>query len=170
MAGAKVIDSNTWIVLALLGALAALAFWRGGAELVGAGLGSGARLLLRFALVIALSFLAAGLAEVLVPREWVGRALGADSGLRGLLLASAAGALTPAGPFVSMPIAVALLRAGAGTAPVVAYVTAWMLISLHRLVAWEMPIMGTRFSLLRFGVCLALPMLAGLGARLVARA
>ena len=52
---------------------------------------------------------------------------------------------------------------------VVAYLSAWSLLALHRLVAWEVPILGARFALLRYAICLGLPVLAGLLARGFAR-
>jgi len=52
---------------------------------------------------------------------------------------------------------------------VVAYLTAWSLLALHRLVAWEVPILGARFALLRFAVSILLPILAGLAVRLIWR-
>jgi uncharacterized membrane protein YraQ (UPF0718 family) len=116
------------------------------------------------------SFLAAGIAQVLIPQEWVREALGEGSGLRGILLGAAAGIITPAGPFVSMPIAVVMLRSGAETGPVVAYLTGWALLALHRLIAWEAPILGWNFALFRWGICLVLPLLAGLLARALSRA
>jgi uncharacterized membrane protein YraQ (UPF0718 family) len=85
--------------------------------------------------------------------------------LRGILLASGLGMVTPAGPFVAMPIAAVMLRSGAGVAPVIAFLTAWALLALHRLVAWEIPILGWRLAALRYGVSLAIPVLAGLAAR-----
>lgn len=150
-------------------ALAALAWAQGGAELAGAGLRRGGALLARYGLLIVVSFLAAGLAEVLVPRDWVPRALGAEAGLRGIVIATGAGAITPSGPFVAIPLAAALVRSGAGTGAIVAYVSAWGLIALHRLVAWEVPILGPRLALLRWVVSLGLPVLAGLLARALAR-
>ncbi len=68
-----------------------------------------------------------------------------------------------------MPIAVVLLRSGAETGPVVAYLTGWSLLALHRLIAWEAPILGWNFALFRWGICLALPLLAGLLARALSR-
>lgn len=156
------------LVLATL-ALAALAWWRGGPELLRDGLGRGNAMCLRFALLIVLSFWAAGLAEVVLPDELVPRVLGPESGLRGILLATGAGAITPSGPFVAIPLAAAMVRAGAGAPPMVAYVSAWGLIAIHRLVAWEIPILGWRLALLRWGVSLALPVVAGLAARLLTR-
>ena len=153
----------------LLAALVAIAWQRGGSDLVRQGLSGGTVLLARYALLLVVSFLAAGFAEVLIPREWMRQTLGQESGLRGILIASAAGVVTPAGPFVAMPVAAVMLRSGAAPAAVVAFVTGWSLLALHRLVAWEIPILGARFALLRYAVCLALPIVAGLLTRALLR-
>ena len=142
--------------------LAVLAHARGGPELVSEGLRGGADLLVRFAPVIIVSFLAAGFAERLIPQEWVRERLDQDSGLVGILIGAGAGLITPGGPFVSMPIAAVMMRSGAGAGPVVAFLAAWSLLSIHRLVAWEVPILGWRFGslglLAALGPCLfALP-------------
>ncbi len=165
----RVIDPTLIVLLALLAGLAALAWSQGGVELVRRGLGSGWGMLLRFGPVIVVSFLAAGFADLLLPRDWVRAQLGAESGLRGLLLATGAGVLTPAGPFVSLPIAAVMIRTGAGAGPVVAFLSAWSLLALHRLVAWEIPILGWRFAALRYACCVALPLLAGWIARVLTR-
>jgi uncharacterized membrane protein YraQ (UPF0718 family) len=165
----RVFDGVFWILVAAVGALVLLAFLRGGGELAGRGLRAGGGSLLRFAPLLLVSFLAAGLVEVLVPREWASRALGAGSGLRGILIGIGAGAITPAGPFVSMPLAAVFLRSGAAPAPVVAFLTAWALLSLHRLVAWEIPLLEPRFAALRYVVSLGLPLVAALLTRLVTR-
>jgi uncharacterized membrane protein YraQ (UPF0718 family) len=164
-----VIDGALIVLVIVLVAMSALAWLRGGSELVREGLAHGAGMLVRFGLLIVVSFLAAGLAEVLVPHEWVSRALGSEAGVRGILLATGAGVITPSGPFVAIPIAAALARSGAGTGALVAYVSAWSLIAAHRLVAWEIPILGFRFAILRYGVSLALPVVAGLAARALTR-
>ena len=162
-----VIDGALLVFVAVTVALAVTAWMRGGPELVREGLGKGGALLWKSGLILVVSFLAAGFAEVLIPRDVIPRALGVDSGLRGILLATGAGALTPSGPFVAIPIAAAMERSGAGLAPLVAYVSAWGLLALHRLVAWEIPILGSRLALTRWAVCIALPVLAGLLARLL---
>jgi uncharacterized membrane protein YraQ (UPF0718 family) len=120
--------------------------------------------------MIVVSFLAAGFADQLLPSEWVRQQLGADSGLRGIALATGVGIVTPAGPFVSMPIAAAMIRTGAGAGPVVAFLSSWSLLALHRLVAWEVPILGWRMALLRYATCAVLPIVAGLAARAISRA
>lgn len=165
----KILDSNFWIVFGLLAALSAIAVFRGGAPLLAEGLGSGTRLFLKFGAVIFLSFLVAGLAETLMPREWVAGALGEDAGVKGLFLASAAGMITPAGPFVSMPLAAGMLRSGAAPASVIVFLSSWSLLALHRLIAWEVPILGASFALTRYAACLFLPILVGLVARMFLR-
>lgn len=165
----KIFDSNFWIVFGLLVALCGIALGRGGTPLLGEALGSGTRLFVRFGAVIFLSFLVAGLAETLMPREWVAAALGEESGWKGLVLASAAGAVTPAGPFISMPLAAGMLRSGAAPAAVVTFLSAWSLISIHRLFAWEIPILGVSFAFTRWALCLVLPVIVGVAARFLFR-
>jgi uncharacterized membrane protein YraQ (UPF0718 family) len=165
-----VVDAVFVSLVVLLLLLAAAVWWRDGVAAMTQGLRGGAQLLARFAPVLLVSFLAAGLVEVLVPREWMVRTLGPGSGWKGILVGAGAGMITPAGPFVSMPLAAVFLRSGAAPACVVAFVTGWSLLSVHRLLAWEIPILQPRFALLRFGVCLALPVLAGLLTRLATRA
>ncbi len=163
------IDGTVILLLGLLAGLAWLAHARGGTELLASGFGEGGRLLLRYAPIIALSFLAAGFADQLIPREWVRERLGRETGLGGIVLAAGAGILTPAGPFISMPVAAVMIRSGAGAGPVVAFLSGWALLALHRFVAWEVPILGWRFALLRYACCLVLPVLAGLAARAITR-
>jgi uncharacterized membrane protein YraQ (UPF0718 family) len=164
-----VIDGALLVFIVVTLGLAAAVWLRGGAPLVREGLENGWNLLAQSALILVVSFVAAGLAQALIPRQLVSTALGADSGLRGILLATGAGVLTPSGPFVAIPIAAAMERSGAGLAPLVAYVSAWGLLALHRLVAWEIPILGSRLALVRWAVCLALPVVAGLLARALVR-
>jgi hypothetical protein len=104
------LDSSLWLMLGLCSLLGLLAYARGGAPLVQQGFEGGGRLILRYSLVIAVSFLAAGFAELLLPKAWMRTSFGETSGLRGLLLASGLGVLTPAGPFVAMPIAAVMVR------------------------------------------------------------
>jgi uncharacterized membrane protein YraQ (UPF0718 family) len=164
-----VFDAVFWILLCVLAGLAFTAWRTGGSELLRTGLAGGGSLLLRYSALLVVSFLAAGLAEVLVPQEWVSRTLGEGSGLRGIVIASGMGAFTPAGPFVAMPVAAVMLRAGAAAPAVVAFLTGWSLLAVHRMLAWELPIMGPRMTALRYGASLVLPVLAGLLARAFTR-
>ncbi len=150
------------MMLAVLAGLAVATWLRGGEPLLREGLGRGASLLLEFSLLLVVSFLAAGLATALVPRDLIEGSLGPESGLRGILIATGAGAITPAGPFIAMPIAATMLRSGAAAGPVVAFITAWSILAVHRLIAWEIPIVGPGIALLRYGISIAVPIVAGL--------
>ncbi len=161
MAGRKrLIDGQLIFMVAALALLVGIGFWQGGAPRVIEGFEGGGRLVMRIGLIVFVSLLVAGFAEVLVPKHWVQGALGEGSGFRGIATGVVAGAITPAGPYVAMPIAVVLLRSGAAAPPVIAFLTAWALLALHRLIAWEVPLLGLRFAAVRWAICLLLPFLA----------
>jgi uncharacterized membrane protein YraQ (UPF0718 family) len=103
----------------------------------------------------------AGLLQVLVPQETVSRYFGRESGLRAILIASFAGVVTPGGPMVSVPFMVALANSGMAMGPLVAYMTSWSLFGMQRIIAWEAPLMGWRFVVVRVLPSLAFPVLAG---------
>jgi uncharacterized membrane protein YraQ (UPF0718 family) len=126
-------------------------------------------LILQIAPILVGAMLVGGYFQTLVPRETVGRLLGGESGLRGLVLASAAGAVTPGGPFASFPLAAALYQSGADIGTTVAFITSWSVLSLLRLFVWEIPLLGVELSLVRLLASLPLPLLAGFVARLIAR-
>lgn len=98
----------------------------------------------------------------LLPREHVAALLGSGSGLSGTLLAAVLGGFLPGGPMVAFPLAIALFRAGAEQAPLVALITAWSLLALNRTLLFEVPLMGMRFTLARLAVSAPLPVVAGL--------
>jgi uncharacterized membrane protein YraQ (UPF0718 family) len=116
--------------------------------------------------VLAGCLLGALIAEIL-PHEKVSRALGPKSGLKGLLIGTAFGAILPGGPFTAYPVAAALLTVGADFGAVIAMVVSWTLIGYGRAVAWELPILGVDFTLWRIILSLPIPILAGALGRLV---
>jgi len=97
----------------------------------------------------------------MLPQDKVSRALGANSGFRGLVIGTAFGALLPGGPFTAYPVASALLTVGADFGAVIAMVTSWVLIGYGRAISWELPILGTDFTIWRIITCLPIPVLAG---------
>jgi uncharacterized membrane protein YraQ (UPF0718 family) len=116
--------------------------------------------------VLAGCLLGAFIAEIL-PHERVARSLGPESGLKGLLIGTAFGAILPGGPFTAYPVASALLTVGADFGATIALVVSWTLIGYGRAIAWELPIMGTDFTLWRIVISLPLPILAGALGRFV---
>jgi uncharacterized protein len=111
---------------------------------------------------IALALLAAGFIGVLIPSEPVARHIGPDSGFPGVLLASVVGGFIPGGPILSFPLVVVLYKAGAGLPQVVAFLTAWSVFAFHRVLIYEINLMGWRFSAVRLISSVILPPLAGL--------
>jgi uncharacterized membrane protein YraQ (UPF0718 family) len=116
--------------------------------------------------VLAGCLLGAFIAEIL-PHEKVSRSLGPNSGLKGLLIGTAFGAILPGGPFTAYPVAAALLSVGADFGATIAMVVSWTLIGYGRAVAWELPILGTDFTLWRIAISLPIPVLAGALGRFV---
>lgn len=116
--------------------------------------------------VLAGCLLGAFIAEVL-PHDKISRSLGPESGLRGLLISTAFGAILPGGPFTVYPVAAALLTVGADFGAAIALVVSWTLIGYGRAIAWELPILGTDFTLWRIALSLPIPILAGALGRIV---
>src|SRR5438128_4988569 len=116
--------------------------------------------------VLAGCLLGAFIAEIL-PHEKVSRALGPKSGLKGLLIGTAFGAILPGGPFTAYPVAAALLTIGADFGATIAMVVSWTLIGYGRAVAWELPILGPDFTFWRIVLSVPIPILAGALGRIV---
>lgn len=97
----------------------------------------------------------------LIPPQLAAAWLGPESGFRGILVASAVGGFIPGGPFVSFPLVLTFIKAGAGAAQMVALITAWAVLGIHRVLTWELPVLGPRFAAIRLISGAALPVLAG---------
>ncbi len=103
----------------------------------------------------------AGFLAALLPEQAIGRIFGAEAGLMGVLIACLAGAVTPGGPFVAFAIGASALKAGAGAAALVAYVSAWSVICLNRSLTYEAPMMGGAFLRSRLLVSWPVPLVLG---------
>lgn len=111
--------------------------------------------------LLVFAFIVAGMVQVLLPRELLSRWVGVESGMRGILIGSVVGGLTPGGPYVSLPIAAGLLRSGASVGTMVAFLTGWSLWAVSRL-PMEVGILGWRFTLIRIATTFFFPPIAGL--------
>ena len=153
---------RSWLILGgLVIGCAIVAFRQGGLPRIGAALGSGSQLFIGVLPNLLLGFTLAGFLHVLLPGEMIVRLMGAESGWRGLLFGTVAGALTPGGPFTHFPILASFLSKGAGVGPVCAYVAAWALLGLNRFLVWELPILGSQIALARLMTSLWVPPLVG---------
>lgn len=114
------------------------------------------------ALRIPLALLAATWLAILIPPEAIGSLLGEEMAFSGILIASVLGAVLPGGPMIAFPLALIVWSMGAGTPQMVALLSSWAIFAVQRTLVYEMPIMGTRFVLLKFAASWMLPPLSGL--------
>lgn len=113
--------------------------------------------------VVALSI--AALIWFMMPRDRISALVGTESGLMGLVIAAAAGAVTPGGPSSAYALLAVLAVSGADRGAMIAYITSWATLGMQRILLWDVPFMGAEFAFLRVLVSLPLPVLAGLIAR-----
>lgn len=114
----------------------------------------------RNALLLLLAFMIVGFVNVLNPSSLVRSWIGPDSGWLGLLVAMGVGMLLPGGPYVVFPLIAVLYQNGAGLGPVITLVTSWST-QAFLTVTFELPFMGWRFTAIRWGLGLSLPLIAG---------
>jgi len=137
-----------------------IAYQRGGGEHI-LGLKSAGNILLQITPLLIFAFIIAGMVQVLIPTEMISKWIGAESGLRGILIGTVVGGLMPGGPYVSLPIAAGLLRTGASIGTMVAFLTAWSLWAVTRM-PMELGILGWKFTLIRLACTFFFPPIAGL--------
>ncbi|MGA9351541.1 MAG: permease, partial [Anaerolineae bacterium] len=150
-------------MIALAAILTIVAYYRGGVHL--AGLRLGAKTIWDNLLLLLASFAVAGLARVLIPKEVISQWLGAQAGLKGILLGCVAGGLVPGSPYSVFPIIASFHEAGASIGTIVGFITAYSLWSVSRL-PLEVGIIGPKVALARMVSTLIFPPIAGLIAHL----
>jgi len=138
-----------------------LAYYRGGTPQLTEGLKGTGRMLLQMAPLLILAMIVAGIIPTLVSQEAISKWVGAESGIRGILIGTVVGGVMPGGPYVSLPLAAGLLRMGAGIGTMVALITGWSVLAFSRM-PMEIGIMGWKFTLIRLGCTFFFPPIAGL--------
>jgi uncharacterized membrane protein YraQ (UPF0718 family) len=116
---------------------------------------------------VPLALLAAAFLSELIPAETIGGLIGGESGVRGILLSCLLGGFVPGGPMISFPIALVIWQMGAGQAQMVAFLAAWSIFAVHRIISYELPLMGGRFVMIRLASSWMLPPIGGLIAVLI---
>ncbi len=109
--------------------------------------------------------LMAGSLKQLIPSGALAKWMGAESGWRGLVIASAVGMASPGGPMAAFPMVLVLTAGGADIGCVISFIVSWGLNGFNRILVWEMPLLGTDFALLRFLSGLPMGLIAGALAR-----
>ncbi len=154
-------DGGFWFMFAASIVVAAFVIRSYGVEHALEGFSNGGRLLMATLPKMIFAFAVAGLIQVIIPTDLVSQWIGEGSGVRGLMIGTGAGAFTPGGPMMHFPIVASLMASGAGAGPIIAYLTSWSLIGFHRLIIWEIPILGLEITAVRFAASLVLPPFVG---------
>ena len=154
-----------WVVVAALGFMAAMR----GTKLFQDSVRDSCLEFLRLIPRIALGVIGSGFIADAMPQDLIVPWIGPQSGMIGVAIATLGGAATSGGPVVGFSIAAAALKAGGGAPQVIAYVTAWSLFSVQRIIGWEIPSMPPRVVWLRAVVSIPLPFLVAATAMLISR-
>ena len=108
------------------------------------------------------ALVAAGFIAKLMPQKTIASLLGDDAGLMALPVAAAAGLMVPAGPVIAFAIAAVFAKSGASVPALITFITAWSIFAAHRILIYELPLLGASFLRLRIASAMAVPFLAGL--------
>jgi len=111
-------------------------------------------------LIIAATLIS-GLVEAAIPKEVISSFLGEEAGLKGIGLGTFLGIVIPGSPYAIFPLVGGLYKAGAGVGTIIAFVSAWSLVSLSR-IPTEIPFLGTKIVVARILVSLLFPVLLGI--------
>jgi uncharacterized protein len=130
-------------------------------EAAGKGLNATGSLILEITPRMIAAFLLAGLVQAIVPQEVIVRWMGHGTGFKGILIGMTLGGITPGGPMTHFPVIATFYKMGVGIGPLVAYLTAWSLFGLQRIIMWEIPFLGAKVVAIRFAVSFLFPLLAG---------
>jgi len=120
----------------------------------------------RNAILMIIAFTIVGFINVLSPTQLIQDWIGPGSGFGGLVLAEIIGMLLPGGPYVVFPLIAILYSSGAGMGPAVTIITSWSTLALLT-IGFELPFMGWRFTAIRWGLGLAIPIITGAVATLM---
>ena len=148
------------LIMAVLAIVALLVGYNGGEGQHVKGLKISLKMTIEILPLLVFAFILAGMVQVLLPEGQISRWIGTESGIRGLLVGTLAGGLTPGGPYVSLPLVAGLLRAGAGFGTMVAFMTAWSLWAVGR-IPMEVGILGWKFTFVRLACTFFFPPIAG---------
>jgi uncharacterized protein len=141
--------------------LIALAWYRGGIQMIQLGLIQAMKTLILVAPLLVLAFGITGLLTGLLKKETIKNLLGREAGFKGILLGAVAGAIMPGGPYVFYPITVAFLVGGADIGSLLAFVAAKNLWTITR-IPLEVALVGWHVFVARYIITLPFPILVGL--------
>ena len=157
----------TMIMAALALILFIIAYYKGEGQHI-TGLKSAFQIIIDIFPLLIFAFIVAGMVQTLLPHNLISKWIGEESGMRGILIGTLAGGLTPGGPYVSLPLVAGLIKSGASSGTLVAFLTSWSLWAVARL-PMEFGILGWQFTLIRLCSTFFFPPIAGIIANAVSR-
>lgn len=152
-----------FLVLLLMALGLGVVAYRQGEGALRQGVTGAGRMFVSLIPLLVLAFLLAGLIQVALPPEVITSWLGEESGFRGVLIGTVAGALITGGPYVSFPIIAAIFDSGAGIGTTVALISGWAMLGLGQ-IPFEVSLIGPRFTLIRVTTVFFVPFVAGMAA------
>ena len=153
-------DTSTLVMLVAAVVTLVAVYWKSPAA-ASSGLSATGALIVEIIPRMLAAFTLAGLIQAVVPQELIVKWMGEGSGMRGILIGMTLGSVTPGGPMTHFPIIASLFKVGVGVGPLVAYLTAWSLFGLQRIIMWEIPFLGPKVVAVRVAVSFFFPFLAG---------
>ena len=153
-------DTSTLVMMAAALVMLAAVYYKS-PEAAHMGISATGSLILEITPRMLAAFLLAGLFQAIVPKELIVRWMGHGAGFGGILVGMALGGITPGGPMTHFPVIASFYKMGVGVGPLVAYLTAWSLFGMQRIIMWEIPFLGPKVVLLRFAVSFFFPLIAG---------
>jgi uncharacterized membrane protein YraQ (UPF0718 family) len=156
------LDLSIAILWGAVGLLALLTWYKHGPQGVREGLGGAWTLAKVVIRIVPFALLAAMILAQVIPQQVIAGLIGNETGLQGIVIASIAGGLVPSGPFLSFPLALSLYHTGAGLPQLISFITGWSVYATFRVIVWELPMMGPRFTMIRLSASAILPVVAGI--------
>lgn len=153
-------DTSTALMIAAA-VIAFIAIYAKSPQAATKGLGAAGSLMLEITPRMIAAFILAGLFQAIVPQEVIVRWMGHGSGSKGILIGMTLGGLTPGGPMTHFPVIASLFKMGVGIGPLVAYLTAWSLFGMQRVIMWEIPFLGPKVVAIRIAVSILFPLICG---------
>ena len=153
-------DTPTIVMIAAAVIMLIAVYWKS-PDAASRGLHATGALILEITPRMIAAFVIAGLIQAVVPQEVILQWMGHGSGLRGILIGMTLGAVTPGGPMTHFPIVASLFKVGVGVGPLIAYLTSWSLLGVHRAIMWEIPFLGVKVVAVRIAVSFFFPFFAG---------
>jgi uncharacterized membrane protein YraQ (UPF0718 family) len=153
-------DTSTTVMMAAA-AIALVVIYLKSPQAAEKGLTATGSLILEITPRMIAAFTLAGLFQAVVPQDVIVRWVGHGSGMKGILIGMSLGGITPGGPMTHFPVIASLFKMGVGIGPLVAYLTAWSLFGLQRVIMWEIPFLGPQVVAIRVAVSFFFPILAG---------